>query len=125
MPRRHPPAAPVTDPHVEACDALATHFDPRLILPTSSGAWGAQDCLKVVVIYHERNALTRYAWMAMANVGLVSSAASASTAAAAVAEAIGLITQRAKPEQIPPMEQQLEHMEHERRLAALDAAPDG
>jgi len=121
---RHPPAARVTDPHVEACDAIAEHFDPRLILPTRSGAWGAQDGVKVVAVYHERNALTRYAWMAMANVGLVSSAASASTAAAAVAEAIDLITQRATPEQIPPMEQQLADMDYARRLAALDAAPD-
>lgn len=124
MPRRRPPVAPITDPHVEACEALAEHFDPRLILPTSSGAWGYQNGIKVMIYYRQRECMTDRAWSVLACTDgvprSVSVGAEARTASRAVAKALDAIVEHVGPGPFEPFEQQLQMMEHERRIAALE-----
>lgn len=75
-------------PHVEACECLARLFDPAHILPTDTGGWGEQDGRRVTLLYSERDALTDWAWQAIAYFRGRSSCASAHTSAGAMDKAL-------------------------------------
>lgn len=103
-------------PHTEACECLARHFDPALIIPTDSGGWGSQDGVRLTLLWSERAAMTDHAWQAIAQAGLVSAWTHARTPAAAMDKALGKIE---PPEVYPSRVEQVAGMAHERRMAAF------
>lgn len=106
-------------PHTEACEVLARTYDPALIIPTDHGAWGQQDGIKVSLRYNPREALTDWAWSAIAQIGTMSACVHHRHPTAAMNRAVDGVVQRADAPIYPSRAQQVAEMEHERRIAGL------